>query len=93
MQAMQKPPVRQSTDSDLRAEVERLLAENKALREKAENGKPFGLKVSEKGACSVYGLGKWPVTLYATQWERLFDHADAIKAFLAENASRLARKA
>lgn len=49
-------------------------------------------KVSEKGALCVYGLGRFPVTLYASQWERLFAHADAIQAFAKANASKLATK-
>jgi hypothetical protein len=50
------------------------------------------LKVSDKGAVSVYGMGRWPVTLYGSQWERLLDAADAIRAFLKVNASALATK-
>lgn len=49
-------------------------------------------KVSEKGALCVYGLGRWPVTLYASQWTRLLDHADAIREFAKANASRLTTK-
>lgn len=50
------------------------------------------LKVSEKGAVSLYGMGRFPVTLYGTQWERLLNDADTIKAFLAAHASLLATK-
>ena len=50
------------------------------------------LKVSEKGAVCLYGLGRFPVTLYASQWERLLTEAETIKAFITANASRLARK-
>ena len=50
------------------------------------------LKVSEKGAVCLYGLGRFPVTLYASQWERLLSEAETIKAFITANASRLARK-
>lgn len=50
-------------------------------------------KVSEKGALCVYGLGRFPVTLYASQWERLLDQADAIRAFAKANADKLATKA
>lgn len=53
----------------------------------------LSLKVSEKGAVSLYGMGRFPVTLYGTQWERLLDNADAIRAFLKANASLLATKA
>lgn len=50
------------------------------------------LKVSEKGAVSLYGMGRFPVTLYGTQWERLLNEADAIRAFLTANAGKLATK-
>jgi hypothetical protein len=52
------------------------------------------LKVSEKGAISVYGMGRFPVTLYAEQWERLLDdeQVKAMKAFIKANAAKLTRK-
>lgn len=50
------------------------------------------LKVSEKGAVSLYGIGKWPVTLYASQWERVLSQASAITTFLADHSANLARK-
>ena len=67
--------------------VARLEAENRALREQADQRKPgqLRLKVSEKGAMSVYGLGRFPVTLYKEQWRRLLDYADEMKAFLNDN--------
>jgi hypothetical protein len=49
-------------------------------------------KVGEKGGVSVYGLGRFPVTLYYEQWNRLLDTADKLKAFLEENKSRLKLK-
>jgi hypothetical protein len=49
-------------------------------------------KVSEKGACSVYGLQRMPVTLYVEQWQRLLDYGDEIRSFLKDNESRLKRK-
>ena len=72
----------------------RLEAENKALREQVEQRAPgqLRLKVSEKGGVSVYGLGRFPVTLYKEQWIRLLDYADAIKSFLKENDQRLKTK-
>jgi hypothetical protein len=65
----------------------RLEAENKTLREQIDQRKPgqLRLKVSEKGGISVYGLGRFPVTLYKEQWIRLLDHAEEIKSFLKEN--------
>jgi ABC-type Fe3+-hydroxamate transport system substrate-binding protein len=72
----------------------RLEAENRALREQVEQRKPgqLRLKVSEKGGVSVYGLGRFPVTLYKEQWVRLLDHADAIQSFLKENDQLLKAK-
>jgi hypothetical protein len=65
----------------------RLEAENKALREQVEQRRPGQLrfKVSEKGGLSIYGLGRFPVTLYKEQWIRLLEHAEEIKLFLKEN--------
>jgi hypothetical protein len=79
-----------ATDEELKAELERLKAENAAL--KARSGKGTSLKVSEKGALSVYGLGRFPVTLYQEQWTKLLDIADDIRAFIRENESRLKKK-
>jgi hypothetical protein len=72
----------------------RLEAENKALREQIEQRKPgqLHLKVSEKGGLSIYGLGRFPVTLYKEQWVKLLDHADEIKSFLKENDRLLKAK-
>lgn len=71
--------------------VARLTAENQALRSsKAQAGNP--IKVSVKGAVSVYGFGQWPVTLYKSQWEKLFAMVDDIKAFIAANDAKLSVK-
>ena len=48
--------------------------------------------MSEKGAVSVYGMGRFPVTLYKEQWEKLLAMSDQIKAFISENATRLKTK-
>jgi len=73
------------------AEIAALRAQIEALRTNAQS--KLTCKVSEKGALCVYGLGRFPVTLYASQWERLLDHADAIRAFAKANAASLVRKA
>ena len=77
------------SDEDMKAELERLRAENAAL--KGGGAKPR-LKVSEKGAVSIYGMGRFPVTLYKEQWLRLLDMADEIRAFIKANDSQLKRK-
>ena len=79
-----------STESEMQAELERLRAENSAL--KARSSKGVSMKVSEKGAVSIYGLGRFPVTLYQEQWLKLLDLADDIRAFIKENEGRLKKK-
>lgn len=78
------------SDEDLKAELERLRAENTAL--KSRGPRSVSLKVSEKGGVSVYGLGRFPVTLYKEQWAKLLDMADEIRAFIRENEPRLKTK-
>jgi hypothetical protein len=78
------------SDDNLKAEVERLRAENEQL--KARASRTIRLKVSEKGGVSVYGLGRFPVTLYKEQWLRLLEMADEIRAFIKENDSALKTK-
>jgi len=75
---------------DLKAELERLRKENSALKKGASRG--LSLKVSEKGALSVYGLGRFPVTLYKEQWHKLLDMAEDIKAFISANDATLKTK-
>src|SRR6516164_149942 len=77
-------------DDDMKAELERLRAENERLKNRSMRG--VSLKVSEKGGVSVYGLGRFPVTLYKEQWTRLLDMADDIRAFIKENESELKTK-
>ena len=77
-------------DEDLRAELEKLRAENESLKKQSEKG--LSLKVSQKGAISVYGLGRFPVTLYKEQWDRLLDMADEIRSFIQENLDKLKLK-
>jgi hypothetical protein len=77
-------------EEDLKAELERLRAENEAL--KARSGKGVSLKVSEKGGVSVYGLGRFPVTLYQEQWLKLLDLADDLRAFIRDHDAELKKK-
>ena len=76
---------------DVQAELERLRAENAALKARPGRG-AVSLKVSEKGGVSVYGLGRFPVTLYKEQWAKLLDMADEIRAFLKEHDKELKAK-
>ncbi|MBK9323075.1 MAG: hypothetical protein IPM97_09085 [Bdellovibrionaceae bacterium] len=77
---------------DLKAELERLKAENEALKNKKQGRGTLSMKVSEKGALSVYGMGRFPVTLYKEQWLKLLGIADDIKKFIDENDDRLKTK-
>ena len=78
------------SDDDLKAELERLRRENETLKKGAASG--LRLKVSEKGALSVYGMGRFPVTLYKEQWLKLLDISDEIRAFIAANEGQLKSK-
>ena len=78
------------SDEELKAQLERLKAENEQL--KSQRGRSAALKVSEKGGVSVYGLGRFPVTLYKEQWIKLLAMADEIRAFIKENESKLKAK-
>ena len=75
------------SEEEQRAELERLRAENDQLKNKGVRG--LSLKVSEKGGVSVYGLGRFPVTLYKEQWEKLLAMADDLKKFIRDNADKL----
>ena len=79
-----------ASEEELKSEIERLRAENEALK-KPSRGRVY-LKVSEKGGLSVYGLGRFPVTLYQEQWEKLLDMADEIRDFIRENGHSLKKK-
>ena len=79
------------SEADLKAELERLKAENEAL--KARGSRAISIKVSEKGGLSVYGLGRFPVTLYQEQWLKLLDMAEDIRAFIQQHEGQLKKKA
>jgi hypothetical protein len=78
------------SEEEVQAELERLRAENARLKKTASKG--VSLKVSEKGGVSVYGLGRFPVTLYKEQWAKLLDMADDIRAFIRDNEASLKAK-
>ena len=75
------------SDDDVKKELERLRSENAALKKGAATG--ITMKVSEKGGLSVYGMGRFPITLYKEQWLKLLDMSDAIRAFIAANEASL----
>lgn len=79
-----------STEDDLKAEVAALKAEMEALKVRTSKG--ISLKVSEKGAVSVYGMGRFPVTLYKEQWLKLLDMNEDLRRFIADNDSKLKAK-
>jgi len=78
------------SEEELKAEIERLRAENENLKKPARG--QLSLRVSEKGALSVYGMGRFPVTLYREQWEKLLGMSDQIKQFITENDHLLKKK-
>ncbi len=78
------------SDDNVKEELERLRAENERLKKRSARG--VTLKVSEKGALSVYGLGRFPVTLYKEQWLRLLDMNEDIRSFIRENEGTLKSK-
>lgn len=79
-----------SSEAEMKAELEKLRAENAALKKGV--GKGLSLKISEKGGLSVYGLGRFPVTLYKEQWIKLLDIVEEIRSFMTANESKLKTK-
>jgi hypothetical protein len=81
------------SEEDLKAQLERLTRENETLKSqsRARPGQ-LSMKVSEKGGVSVYGLGRFPVTLYQEQWKKLLESADAIREFIQVNEAQLKKK-
>jgi len=78
------------SDEEMKAELERLRNENAFLKKGAATG--ITMKVSEKGGLSVYGMGRFPITLYKEQWLKLMDMSDAIRSFIAANDAALKTK-
>ena len=78
------------SDEQMKAELDRLRSENAALKKEASTS--IRMKVSEKGAVSIYGMGRFPVTLYKEQWLKLLDMSDDIRAFIAANDAQLKAK-
>jgi hypothetical protein len=78
------------SDDAMREELDRLRAENAALKKTSAKG--ISMKVSEKGGLSIYGLGRFPIALYKEQWAKLLDMSDDIRAFLKANDAQLKTK-
>ena len=78
------------SNDDLNAELERLRAENASLKQATTRG--ISMKVSEKGGLSVYGLGRFPITLYKEQWTKLLDMEKELRAFISAHQSELKTK-
>ncbi len=74
----------------MQAELERLRAENESLKKAGSRG--ISLKVSQKGAVSLYGMGRFPVTLYKEQWLKILEMSDVIRAFIKDNDAALKTK-
>lgn len=83
-----------ATAQQLQDKIARLEAQNEILQAKATRATTMSFKVSQKGAVSVYGLGRWPVTLYASQWDRFLqqDNIEALRDFIVEHRSLLSIK-
>jgi hypothetical protein len=90
LQDLSKTNGKAPTNADLLARLAQLEAENAKLKE--GRNRALSLKVSAKGAVSVYGMGRFPLTLYSGQWEKLFSMVDQIKAFIEANKDKLAVK-
>lgn len=80
------------SQEDLQAELERLKAENESLKKTKGTQKEISFKVSQKGAVSVYGMGRFPVTLYKEQWHRLLDEKEDLLEFISDNDADLKTK-
>jgi hypothetical protein len=81
-----------SNEDQMKAELDRLRAENEALKKKGSAGRSISMKVSEKGGLSVYGMGRFPVTLYKEQWLTLLNMSDEIRDFIKANDGALKAK-
>ena len=78
------------SEEDLKAELAKLRAENESLKKSSARG--ISLKVSQKGAVSLYGMGRFPVTLYKEQWLKILEMADVIRNFIKDNDAQLKAK-
>jgi len=80
------------SEMDMKEELEKLRRENEELKQSRKRGGALSLKVSQKGAVSLYGMGRFPVTLYKEQWQKVLEFSDEITKFIADNQSSLKTK-
>jgi hypothetical protein len=80
------------SEDEVQGELERLRAENERLKQQRSKAGGVSFRVSEKGAVSVYGLGRFPVTLYQEQWDKLLGHVEELRRFIEENRASLKKK-
>jgi hypothetical protein len=87
-------PATDTADTSVEAELKRLRAENEKLKEAAHKAanRPLTYKVSEKGALSIYGGGKWPTTFYINFFDKLIADLPRLQAFVEENRSKFSTK-
>lgn len=78
------------SEEELKRELERLRRENEEL--KAKSSRSVNLRVSQKGAVSLYGLRRFPVTFYKEEWTRILDMADEIRAFIVQHSTELSSR-
>ncbi len=78
------------TDQEMRAEIERLRAENENL--KARKHQETRLQVSQKGAVSLYGIRRFPITFYADEWDTILGMANEVRTFISQHEGELKRK-
>jgi hypothetical protein len=80
------------SEQNVNQELERLRAENERLKQQSTKAGALSFRVSEKGAVSVYGLGRFPVTLYQEQWDKLLAQIDDLRRFIDANRASLKKK-
>jgi len=77
-------------NEEMQAELARLRAENESL--KATRSRETRLQVSQKGAVSLYGIRRFPITFYADEWDTVLGMTDEIRSFISQHADELKRK-
>ncbi|MCH8083907.1 MAG: hypothetical protein IH885_06695 [Myxococcales bacterium] len=77
-------------NEEMQAELERLRAENEGL--KARKTQERRLQVSQKGAVSLYGIRRFPITFYADEWDIILGMADEVRTFISQHDTELKRK-